>query len=67
MLAELTDAFSLALHSLQHGARLEVLVKALVGTCFEPSGVTDTPRIPVVSSVIDHVARSVMASTSVHD
>ncbi|MDX2115913.1 MAG: hypothetical protein SFZ24_09905 [Planctomycetota bacterium] len=47
-------AFSLAL---QHGLPLEDAIVRFRGMRFEPLGVTNNPRIPECSSVIDYIAR----------
>ncbi len=47
-------AFSLAL---QYGLPLPAAVDRFRGMCFEPSGPTNNPDIPMASSILDYVAR----------
>lgn len=42
---------------LQHGIPLEALCHSLIGTRFEPSGMTRNKKIPVASSITDYVCR----------
>jgi ribonucleoside-diphosphate reductase alpha chain len=42
---------------LQYGVPLYALVKKMIGTRFEPSGMTDNPDIRFTSSIIDYIYR----------
>jgi len=42
---------------LQYGVPLEVFVDKFRGWAFEPSGVTQTPEIPIAQSVLDYIVR----------
>ena len=54
----LADAFAMAVSlSLQYGVPLEVLVEKFRGMRFEPSGMSKTPVIQVVRSVVDYIFR----------
>ncbi|MBG6136055.1 TSCPD domain-containing protein [Longispora fulva] len=54
----LTDGLSAMLTiGLRHGVPLEFLLSQLIGTRFEPFGMTDDPEIPVATSITDYVAR----------
>ncbi len=57
-LSGLTDSFAISVsHGLQYGVPLKRYVKALRGTSFAPSGITDDPQIRTASSIIDYVMR----------
>jgi ribonucleoside-diphosphate reductase alpha chain len=43
--------------ALQNGVPCEAIVRELKGTAFEPSGITGDKQAPMVSSVLDWVAR----------
>lgn len=43
--------------SLQHGVQLELIIDKLRGQRMEPSGVTNHPKIPIVSSISDFLVR----------
>jgi ribonucleoside-diphosphate reductase alpha chain len=54
----LMEAFSIALSlAVQYGAPLHVIIARLKDQRFEPSGFTDDPDIPHVSSVMDWLAQ----------
>jgi hypothetical protein len=54
----MTDAISATFTvGLRHGVPLVALLAPLLGTRFEPSGMTDDPEIPEASSIVDYVAR----------
>lgn len=57
-LSGLTDSFAISIsHGLQYGVPLKRYVKALRGTSFAPSGITDDPEIRTASSITDYVMR----------
>jgi ribonucleoside-diphosphate reductase alpha chain len=57
-LSGLTDSFAISVsHGLQYGVPLKRYVKALRGTSFAPSGITDDPEIRTASSITDYVVR----------
>ena len=57
-LSGLTDSFAMSIsHGLQYGVPLKRFVKALRGTSFAPSGITDDPDIRTASSVTDYIVR----------
>ncbi|MHB1865132.1 MAG: vitamin B12-dependent ribonucleotide reductase [Candidatus Saccharimonadales bacterium] len=57
-LSGLTDSFAISVsNGLQYGVPLKRYVKALRGTSFAPSGITDDPDIRTSSSVIDYIMR----------
>ncbi len=57
-LSGLTDAFAISVsNGMQYGVPLKRYVKALRGTSFAPSGITDDPDIRTSSSVIDYIMR----------
>jgi ribonucleoside-diphosphate reductase alpha chain len=57
-LSGLTDSFAISVsHGLQYGVPLKRYVKALRGTSFAPSGITDDPEIRTASSITDYVMR----------
>jgi hypothetical protein len=61
-LAGMTDAFSTAMTlALRRGAPLDTLTGPLTGMRFAPSGRTDDPDIPHVTSIADYVARRLTA------
>ena len=43
--------------SLQYGVPLSVLVRKFIHSKFEPSGMTQNPKIPIASSIIDYIFR----------
>lgn len=43
--------------ALQHGVELKVIADKLAKTRFEPAGVTGDSNYPIVSSVLDYLAR----------
>lgn len=52
------DAFATAISvSLQYGVPLEVYCQKFRAMTFEPRGETETPEIPVATSVIDYIFR----------
>ena len=57
-LSGLTDSFAMSVsHGLQYGVPLKRYVKALRGTSFAPSGITDDPEIRTASSITDYIMR----------
>lgn len=57
-LSGLADSFAISVsNGLQYGVPLKRYVKALRGTSFAPSGITDDPDIRTSSSVIDYIMR----------
>ena len=57
-LSGLTDSFAISVsNGLQYGVPLKRYVKALRGTSFAPSGITDDPEIRTASSIIDYIMR----------
>jgi ribonucleoside-diphosphate reductase alpha chain len=54
----LTDSFAISVsNGLQYGVPLKRYIKALRGTSFAPSGITDDPQIRTASSIIDYIMR----------
>lgn len=52
------DALGLIVSSaLQRGIEMKEITEKLKGIQFDPSGLTGDPEIPVVSSIIDYVAK----------
>lgn len=49
--------FTMMSIALQHGATLEECTEKMIGTQFEPSGMTDDTSIPKASSVLDYVGK----------
>ncbi len=43
--------------SLQYGVPLSALVRKFIHSKFEPSGMTNNPKIPIASSIIDYIFR----------
>lgn len=61
-LSGMTDALATAMTlALQRGAPLGTITAPLAGMRFEPSGRTDDPDIPHVTSIADYVARRLTA------
>jgi ribonucleoside-diphosphate reductase alpha chain len=57
-LSGLMDSFAITVsHGLQYGVPLKSYVKALMGTSFAPSGMTDDADITMASSVTDYIFR----------
>jgi ribonucleoside-diphosphate reductase alpha chain len=57
-LSGLMDSFAISVsHGLQFGVPLKRYVKALRGTSFAPSGITDDPEIRTASSITDYIVR----------
>ncbi len=57
-LSGLTDSFAISVsNGLQYGVPLKRYIKALRGTSFAPSGITDDPDIRTASSIIDYIMR----------
>lgn len=57
-LSGLTDSFAISVsNGLQYGVPLKRYVKALRGTSFAPSGITDDPEIRTASSITDYIMR----------
>jgi ribonucleoside-diphosphate reductase alpha chain len=57
-LSGMVDSFAIMVSiALQHGVRLDTLVRKFRAVRFEPSGVTQNPDIPVASSIVDYVFR----------
>ncbi|HKT01764.1 MAG TPA: hypothetical protein VJT31_19740 [Rugosimonospora sp.] len=60
--AGLTEAFSIVTSlALQHGVPVETIASRLRGLRFEPAGPTDDPEIPEATSVLDYIARRLLA------
>ena len=58
MVEGLLDAVAILISiSLQSGVPLEKIVKHMRGRRFEPHGLTNNPKIPTASSILDYVAR----------
>lgn len=43
--------------ALQHGVEVSVIANKLIGTSFEPAGMTDDPDIPRATSILDYIGR----------
>lgn len=57
-LAGLMDSFAMSVsYGLQFGVPLKSYVRALRGTSFAPSGITDDPEIRTASSITDYIVR----------
>ena len=57
-LSGLTDSFAMSVsHGLQYGVPLKRYVRALRGTSFAPSGITDDPEIRTASSITDYIMK----------
>ncbi len=57
-LSGIMDSFAISIsHGLQYGVPLKRYVKALRGTSFAPSGITDDEEIRTASSVTDYIFR----------
>jgi len=57
-LSGVMDSFATSISlNLQYGVPLEVLVKKLSHTRFEPSGMTTNQEIPMVKSIMDYIGR----------
>lgn len=58
VISGLMDAFATAISlALQYGVPLEKLIEKFSYTRFQPSGFTNTPEVPVATSVVDYIFR----------
>jgi len=57
-LSGVMDSFATSLSlNLQYGVPLDVLIKKLSHTRFEPAGITENREIPMVKSIMDYIGR----------
>lgn len=60
-LSGLVDAHATTLSiALQHGVPLEALARPMIGTQFEPRGMTNDPEVRTTTSLWDYIARKLM-------